>query len=232
MKKEIIPAIMPERFEDIEMMAGLVKNEVATVQIDIMDGAYVPEKTWPYVDTRDMSLQQLLSEENSLPFWQELNYELDLMIERPEEQLDTWLNLGASRVVFHYTSVHSWEKIRNIDSVLRNFVSIGCAITIHDDLEKVFPLIEDGTVNFVQVMGIAHIGYQGEPFEEEALHVIAQLHARYPDLLITVDGGVSEETITHLAEKGASCFVSGSAVFGGGVASENIDFLNSLVAKK
>lgn len=231
MKPEIIPAIMPEQYEEIESMAGMVKNYIDTVQLDLMDGRYVPEKTWPFVYGTDRDLQDLLSEETSLPFWNEVNYELDLMIERPEEDLDTWLNIGASRIIFHHASVHSWEAIKNIDPVVREFVVIGCAVTIHDNLEDIFPLIEDGTVRYVQVMGIAHIGYQGEAFESGSLELIQTLRNRYPELEIGVDGGVSENSIKDLYRAGATRFVSGSAVFHHGIVSENISRLLSLISE-
>lgn len=222
---------MPEQYEDIESMAGMVKNYVDTVQLDLMDGKYVPEKTWPFVYGTDKDLQDLLSEDESLPFWDEINYELDLMIERPEEQLDTWMNVGASRIIFHHASVHSWEPIKVIDQVVKDFITIGCAVTIHDTLEDIFPLIEDGTIAYVQVMGISHIGYQGEPFEPESLELIQTLRNKYPELEIGVDGGVSTDSIEDLYQAGATRFVSGSAVFHSGIVSENINHLLSYVSE-
>ena len=40
-------------------MTGMVKNHVTTVQLDIMDGRYVPEKTWPFVYGTDRDLRDL-----------------------------------------------------------------------------------------------------------------------------------------------------------------------------
>ena len=45
---EIIPAIMPEDFTDLSNKVTRVAGEVKWVQLDIMDGDFVPEKTWPY----------------------------------------------------------------------------------------------------------------------------------------------------------------------------------------
>lgn len=225
MEKEIIPAIMPSKFEDIEELTSLVKNSVETVQLDLMDGKYVPEATWPFNYGTDRNLIALETQDISLPFWEEMNYELDLMVERPEERLKTWLGIGASRVIFHFASIHDWEKIKNIDLGIRNFIEIGLAVTIHDDLDAIFELIDDNVIDFIQVMGIAHIGYQGEPFEEQSLGIISQLQERYPDLTISVDGGVSLDTISDLYNSGARRFVSGSGVYGGGSAHENIESL-------
>jgi len=227
MNTKIIPAVMPQQFDDIEHDAGLVKGLVTTVQLDLMDGKYVPEKTWPFYYGTDYDLEALKKEDQSLPFWEEVNYELDLMVQRPEENIDTWLGIGASRVIFHYASIHDWDKVRKIDHVTRNFVEIGLAITIHDNVEEVYAYIEEGLFDFVQVMGIAQIGYMGEPFNEFSLELIVDLKKRYPNLTITVDGGVSVHTIGELAQVGVERFVSGSGIFGGGMVHENINELDS-----
>ena len=231
MNIEIIPATMPQKFEDIATDVGLALHQVQTVQLDLMDGKYVSEKTWPFIYGADRDLIALQKEDESLPFWDEVNYELDLMVERPETQLDDWLHIGASRVIFHYASVHDWEPIKTIDHITRNFIEIGCAITIHDSLEDIYPLIDENIIDFVQVMGIAHIGYQGEPFAEESLKIITELKTRYPELMISVDGGVSTETISELYNVGVRRFVSGSGVYAGGVVEENIHQLKSCVTE-
>ncbi|MCI5051205.1 MAG: hypothetical protein MRY57_02770 [Candidatus Pacebacteria bacterium] len=222
---EIIPAIMPGQFNEIEDMVGLVRHNVSTVQLDLMDGKYVPEPTWPFMYGTDRDLVALKTEDVSFPLWEEMNYELDLMIERPEENLETWLGIGAARVIFHYASVGDWEKIKDIDYGIRNFIEIGLAVTIHNDMDSIYELIDDNVIDFVQVMGIAHIGYQGEPFEESALTIISDLRERYPELIISVDGGVSLDTIADLYEAGVNRFVSGSGVYGGGNVEENIENL-------
>ena len=63
-------------------------------------------------------------------------------------------------------------------------------------------------------MGIAKIGYQGEPFDERAPEQINQLRVKYPNLAISVDGGVSLETAPLLKAAGANRLVAGSAIFG------------------
>lgn len=224
MNYEIIPAIMPQNIDDIESHAMLVRHDVETIQLDLMDGKYVPERTWPFGRSGTL-YPDILSQELQLPFWEELDYELDLMVERPEENLDVWFRLGASRIIFHYASIHDLEKIIGIDPSIRNFVEIGIAITIHDDIEKIFPLIDGEYIDFVQVMGIKQVGFQGSPFEESSLTLIHTLVERYPDLIIAVDGGVSVATISRLAKAGAVRFVSGSGVFGSDIPAENIEQL-------
>jgi ribulose-phosphate 3-epimerase len=228
-QKELIPACMPKDFEEIRETTPLVLEKVKTIQLDLMDGKYVPEKTWPFFHKKDYLLEDMKQGREGFPFWDKINYELDLMVERPELNIDTWLSLGASRVIFHYASVHDWDVIKNINSVVRDFTEIGLAITIHDNLEDIFPLIEEKAIDFVQIMGIARIGFQGEHFDERSLDIIRILKEKYPDLILSIDGGVSENTISLLRDAGVDRFVSGSGVFGHGIAEENIEYLYSLI---
>jgi len=224
MEPEIIPAIMPESYEEIESSVRLVRHSVHTVQLDLMDGVFVPEETWPFLSgSNDLPLFQ--KGDLGFPLWNDMNYELDLMVARPEERLEDWLGMGASRIVFHYASVHDWNKIHQIDHIARNFIEIGVAITIHDTLEDIYPLIDEKVVDYVQCMGINEIGYQGEPFEPKILDVIKTLRKKYPELPLSIDGGVSTETIESLYQAGITRFVSGSSVYGSGMPSENIDDL-------
>ena len=61
-------------------------------------------------------------------------------------------------------------------------------------------------------MGIEHIGAQGEPFDERVLSQIKSLRVLYPELIISVDGSVNEETAPLLVQAGANRLVVGSAL--------------------
>ncbi len=229
MQKEIIPAVMPSSIHDIESAAISVRHVAQTIQLDLMDGKYVPESTWPFTTMGNHDLEMAKKGDFELALWEELNYELDLMVAKPEEDLETYISLGASRIIFHFGSVHRWDNIQNLDPVTRSFLEIGVAVTIYDDLDKVFPLIENKVVDFIQVMGIARIGFQGEPFEPKCLALIHRIKEQYPELPISIDGGVSEDTIPLLNEAGVTRFVSGSGVFGYGMADENVEYFYTLV---
>lgn len=223
MNIEVIPAVMPESLNALESSVLLVRHSVDTVQIDIMDGEYVAATTWPFMYARD--LEVFRDPEFAFPLWESMNYELDLMVRTPERDITNWLSLGASRIVFHYASVHDWKPIADIDPVIKTFTSFGVAVTIYDPIEKIYELIDTEVVEYVQIMGIARIGYQGEPFVPEVLEMVRELRKRYPDMPISIDGGVNLETIDQLYQAGANRFVAGSAIYKSGIPHENIEFL-------
>ena len=61
-------------------------------------------------------------------------------------------------------------------------------------------------------MGIAKIGYQGQPFDGQVIQKIQDLRKQYPEVTISVDGGVNFETAPKLIEAGATRLVSGSTI--------------------
>ena len=52
--------------------------------------------------------------------------------------------------------------------------------------------------------GIEKVGFQGEAFDERVLKQIIDLRLKYPELIISVDGAVNEETAPKLLEAGAN----------------------------
>ena len=61
-------------------------------------------------------------------------------------------------------------------------------------------------------MGIERIGFQGEPFDHRVVQKIKALRAHFPHVTISVDGGVSLQTVPELVAAGANRLVVGSAI--------------------
>ncbi len=224
---EVIPAILTKTYEDLKNKIALVRGVVPIVQIDICDGNFVKSMTWPFLSRSeekngefmdgdlDLHFRRILNEAEGLPFWEDIDFELDLMVADAVENFDIYTKLGARRLVFHLESVGDLETFKDflegIDTYVRDVVEIGVAITPGTPVEQIFPLISH--LDFVQVMGIEHVGFQGQEFDERCLEHIKTLKEKYPDLVISVDGSVNFETAPALVDAGANRLVSGSAIF-------------------
>ncbi len=78
---EIIPAVLPKHYEDLKNKIALVRGVVPVVQIDICDGIFVPNITWPFMakaesndeefldNDFDVHFRRILNEAEGLPFW-------------------------------------------------------------------------------------------------------------------------------------------------------------------
>jgi len=232
MKIEIIPAILPKDFAEVEDKISLVRDFVKTVQIDICDGQFVPSATWPY-KRQDDSFEKIVAEQDGLPGWEKLNFEIDLMVNKPDEIVDDWVSAGATRIIIH---VESGNKISAHEFVLQDQVTravdklmgrveVALALNIDTPITAIDTFKDK--IQSVQLMGIDRIGFQGQDFDAKVIDKIVQVRAQYPDLPISIDGGVSLETAQQLYDAGATRLVVGSALFG----SDNyLDVLQELKA--
>lgn len=212
---EIVPAILADNFEDLRVEISQIASLVKTVQIDICDGKFTPKASWPMRANDKASVEGILNEEEGLPFWDRIDFEFDLMVHNAEEHFEFFTRLGAKRIIFHLEAENDLEKFKEflegIDMYTRENLEIGIAINTTTDISKLDQFISN--IDFVQCMGIEHIGMQGEPFDERVLSQIKQLRAKYNELIISVDGSVNEETAPSLIEAGANRLVVGSALW-------------------
>ena len=105
-------------------------------------------------------------------------------------------------------------------------MQIGVAINMTTPIEQIFSLVNN--VDFVQCMGIEKTGFQGQPFDERALDNIKTLKEKFPDLIISIDGGVSFETAPKLIKAGVDRLVAGSLILKSNDIRETIRELENL----
>lgn len=210
MNKKIIPAILPKDYFDLEKHLERVKGVTEFVQIDVCDGLYTQSKTWPFTHTPDIYFDEIVSGQEGMPFWQDIDFELDLMIKNPEESYEKFLQLGPVRMIFHFeTLANPFEFITKIKE--EGLVEVGIAFSNDTDVSKHFDVIE--IADLVQCMGIAQVGFQGQPFDERVLTQVQKIREKFPEKIIAVDGSVNQETLPELSDVGVNNFAVGSAFF-------------------
>lgn len=220
---EIIPAILSTSFDEITSQLSMVVDRVPLVQIDIVDGFAAKNISWPYHKTGkpiDFAFKDIVAGDKAMPYWDKLDYEIDLMVANPVHFMDDWLAIGPKRIIVHLGTLKDPVQILTDLQYLRPDIEIGLALRRTDGPEVIAELLP--LIDCIQCMGIAHIGLQGLPFDETVFEQIRTLRAAYPELVISVDGGVSVNTIKQLEDAGANRFVAGSAIFGKGEVRENL----------
>lgn len=221
---EIIPAIMPKNYDDLVEKMGLFAGVVPLVQVDVTDGKFTKNRTWPY-DLRDEHFEKITNQDEGMPEWEVVDFEADLMVANPEEVVGKWIAAGARRIVIHIESVSDFAVIR--DAVPSGMVELGLALNTSTPLSSIEPYLDQ--IDFVQCMGIKNIGFQGEAFDELVLEHIRALRALRPEMPISVDGAVSFETASALVRAGATRLVSGSAILKSGDVSFAVEEMRNLV---
>jgi len=237
-KIEIIPALLPESFSHLENEINIVRKAITSkyIQIDVVDGMFASTRTWPY-NRRDSEVwDNLIKGEIGLPFWDQANFEIDLMVMDQVGEAIKWIMAGASRLIGH---IESFDKNFTNEMTLEKYTEIASdpnykADLDTDELEKFFKLRDDFNVEIVmslnpatknetldsiidrldgvQFMGNDRIGYHGVSLDEAVLEKVKKLRQLKPIFPIGIDIGVNFKTLEKLAEAGVTRFSSGSTI--------------------
>jgi ribulose-phosphate 3-epimerase len=212
---EIIPAVLPHSYDELKDGLGKLRGVAPHIQIDIVDGHAAKGKTWPYKDGSRWA--EIVQQEHGIPYWEELDFEFDLMVEDPAAVALDYVHAGASRVIIHAAAktarraVEMLAGLRDEDAEGAG-IYVGIALHCDESPDALEPFAEQ--FDFVQVMGIEHIGKQGEPLAQKAIYLLERLRHRYSTMPLQIDGGVKLEHVKRLVEAGATRLVSGSAIMG------------------
>ncbi len=182
------------------------------IQLDIADGIFAPAVSWPYHDVQWAQLETMAAEGGSLPHAPAVAYEAHLMVQEPRALGELLARVGCMRLLPHVETFPDADAAQGIFDAWKKAGAreVGLALLIDTPLETIDPFI--GLCDVVQVMSIARIGAQGEAFDERALSRVEEIHAKYPSLMVAVDGGVSEANIEALVRAGANRLCVGSAI--------------------
>ena len=191
LKKKLIPAIIAKNQDELEERIKKVADFVDIIQLDFMDGKFVPNNSIDF----DFKLPNT-----------KCNFESHLMINDPEK----WIENNASKVdtiLVHYESINDPMKI--INQVKDKNKKVGFVLNPETPFYKIENYLD--YLDQVLIMTV-NPGFYGSPFLPEMLEKITGLRKIKPELDIEVDGGIVPDTIGLVDRAGANMFVSGSYI--------------------
>ncbi len=205
MEAEVIPAILVKSREDLLRRIGQVKGLVKEIQLDIMDGDFVPNRTIGLADLK------------GLP---DARYEFHWMVRDPQRWIEAMP--GPHMHLVHIETVSSFEMIEA--AVRKAGGRLGLALNPETPLDSILPYVP--RVKRVLVMTV-HPGFSGQKYITEMEGKIKRLRSLYPKLDIEVDGGVNLDTVAHAYSSGANILAAASAIFSQGDIKGAIDGLKA-----
>lgn len=191
---EIVPAILVKTREELEQRFKEVEPYVDRIQIDIMDGKFVPNKTIQPEDMKD--------------FKTNLVKEAHLMVNDNEKYVEDFLNLGFDLIIVHY------ESCKDIPGIIKKVKDRGKKIALAINPPTPLLVIKDylNDLDMVLIMTV-NPGFSGQGFDSSVLSKIRELRGMKRDLDIEVDGGIKVGTVKLAAKAGANIFASCSGIY-------------------
>ena len=191
---KIIPAILADNCDDFDRMIQQAESFTDYVQIDMMDGAFVPSVS--FAPEKLSHLRTFLS------------FEVHLMVKHPLAYISGIDNPALKKVIFHFEADVKHDDF--IDQMKKRGMSVGLAVKPETSLDSFEGIAERAdSLLFLTVSP----GAYGSPFRPEVMDKIRKARRMFDDKEISADGGVSSENLKLFMEAGVDTVCVGSRIF-------------------
>lgn len=203
---QLYPAILTESIfelrEQVSMLAG-VTEQVATVQVDIIDGEFVDNLTVSPIDLIGTDFGPL-------------SVDFHLMVNDPANFIYECRQVDNVRTVIGQVE-HMHSQFDFIQEVKEYNMKVGLSLDLYTPVEAI-KKSSWKELQVIQIMGI-RAGFQGQQFGgKSVLNKIKEVsdlkkQLDLPHLEIIVDGGVTVGNVSSVAQAGANGIAVGSTLW-------------------
>jgi ribulose-phosphate 3-epimerase len=190
---DVVPAILAKSVSEFERRVAQVRPYVHKIQLDVMDGRFVPNITIGPDHINEIDMDFLL--------------EAHLMVRRPEDYIDRF-EKNTYMIIPHIESlIHVGD---SIDQIKSDGFKVGIALNPPTPASEIVDYISK--IDQVLVMTV-HPGFSGQGFIPEMLPKIREIRKLSQTIDIAVDGGINAHTAYDCGKAGANSFAAASSIF-------------------
>lgn len=198
---ELAPSILSADFARLAEEVSRVERFSGRLHVDVMDGHFVPNLSM------GPAVVSSLRGKTRLPM------EVHLMVERPQDFIEDFIEAGASRLIFHAEVSSDPRELAR--SIKKSGAAAGIAVNPETALAEADAALDE--VDLLLCMTV-NPGFGGQAFLDEVLPKVREAEARFTasglNVDIEVDGGINPVTGPRAREAGANVFVAGNSIFG------------------
>ncbi len=191
--KKIVPALLTDKRNKLIEMLEVCSGFCDFVQIDIMDGIFVPSSSLALKELKGVKCP--------------VSAEAHLMVVEPLDWLEVFKSMGAEKIIYHFEIKKDHSAL--ISEIKRNGFRAGIAVnpdTAIGDFEYLLEKVD--SVLFMSV----NPGFYGAAFIPKVLEKIKKFKTKYPHCLTGIDGGIKLSNIRAVMSSGVDYICVGSAI--------------------
>jgi len=200
MIRKLAPSILDVDFTCLEReLRKIESGGVDLLHLDIMDGNFVPNISF------GPKIVESIKRITSLPL------EVHLMVEKPENHINSFINAGGDIIIVHYeTSKHLDRLIQTINDA---DVKSGIALNPATPLCVIEYLISK--IDFLLIMTV-NPGFGGQKLIPEMIDKIKKarkiIDNQKKPISLEVDGGINLDNISEVIKAGVEIIVIGQLI--------------------
>lgn len=192
-------SILSSKIKPADITKKLDSTNADYIHLDIMDGKFTENKTWTF------------SEVKKIISYSKLPLDVHLMVNNPEKYIEDYAMMNTSYLTFHYEAVKDIQS--TIDKIKDYGLKVGISICPNTQVDVLFPYLSK--IDQVLIMSVVP-GKSGQSFIETSPEKIKKLKEEIEKqnvkTIISVDGGINNETGLLCKEAGVDMLVSASYI--------------------
>ena len=219
----ISPSLLASDWSDIRgEIRRCMDAGVSRLHVDIFDGVFLDS---PYALTFGPQMVKAIRkccDEYDSTFGKAV-LDLHVCVDRPARYVGALAASGGSRFIFQWEAMQGKDDEARLASavdlatkVKNSGMSCGVSINPSTELESIFPLLDTGLVDLVDVLAVEP-GFGGQSFQDSALsklrHLVRWRNNQQTNVILLVDGGVNAKTAPMIVAAGADILVAGTFLF-------------------
>ena len=170
--------------EEVKKLSNL---DIDYLHLDVMDGIFVENKTWSYLEYKE-----IIKYANKPK-------DVHLMVSNVKKYIDEFIDFKPEFLTFHYEAA---SEVNSVISYIKDKnIKVGISIKPATDVSEIVKYLD--YVDLVLVMSVEP-GRGGQTFIDNSVKKIEQLYdlrkSKGYNYLIEVDGGINDKTIKECSK--------------------------------